>query len=63
VAEDDSDLKIFKNIRKSKLHKVVAHATVFPYAEAISWIVRHVNLNTRYILNTRENLIAAFSHH
>jgi hypothetical protein len=59
-AEDDSDLQTFINIRKSKLYKVATHVVVFPCAKAISWIVRHVRLETRYILNSKEHPIASF---
>jgi hypothetical protein len=39
---------------------VAAHAAVFPYAKAISWIVRHAELETRYIINSKEHPIASF---
>jgi hypothetical protein len=38
--EDGLELKISKIIRKSKLHRVETHATVFPCADEISWIVQ-----------------------
>jgi hypothetical protein len=58
--EYDSHLKIFKNIMKSKFYKVAAHAKIFPCVEAISWIVQHVDLDTRYILNAKECPITSF---
>jgi hypothetical protein len=58
--EDDPDLKMFRNIKRSKLYKVAAHTTVFPCAEAISWIVKHVDLETRFILNAKGHPITSF---
>jgi hypothetical protein len=58
--EEDFDLKIFRNIRKLKLYKVAVHTTIFPCVESISWIVRHVKLYTKYILNSREHPITSF---
>jgi hypothetical protein len=43
--EDQDELKIFKNIQRSGLHRVVACATMFPCADAISWILKHVDLD------------------
>jgi hypothetical protein len=39
---------------------VVAHAIVFPYVDTISWIIRHVDLKTLYILNAKGNPIVLF---
>jgi len=59
-AKDDPNIQIFRNIRKSKLHRVATHATIFPCTNAISWIVWHVDLDNRYILNTKERPITSF---
>ena len=48
------------NIRKSKLHKVASHPPVLPCADAIAWIIEHVGLQNRYILNARGDPIASF---
>jgi hypothetical protein len=58
--EDNSNLNIFKNIRRSKLYKVTTHAIAFSCIEAISWIFSHVNLETKYILNVRDHPITSF---
>jgi len=58
--EDEYELKVFNNIRKSKLYNLVTHAMVFSCVEAISWIVQHVDLETRYILNSRDYPIESF---
>jgi hypothetical protein len=59
-SEEDLDLKIFKNIKKSKLHRVEAHTTIFPCANTISWKVRHVDLGNRYILNANGDPMISF---
>jgi hypothetical protein len=58
--EDQDQLRIFNNIRKSKLHRVAAHPPVLPCADAIAWIIEHVDLQNRYILNARGEPIASF---
>jgi hypothetical protein len=52
-AKYQDELKVFKNIWRSRLHRVVAHATVFPCVDAISWILNHVDLDNWYILNAK----------
>jgi hypothetical protein len=58
--EYQDQLRIFNNIRKSKLHRVVAHPPVLPCTDAIAWIIEHVDLQNRYILNARGDPIASF---
>jgi hypothetical protein len=58
--EDQDELKIFKNIWRSGLHRVVAHATIFPCADTISWILKHIDLDNRYILNAKGKPIVSF---
>jgi hypothetical protein len=58
--EDQDQLQIFNNIRKSKLHRVATHPSVLPCADAIVWIIEHVDLQNRYILNVRGDPIASF---
>jgi hypothetical protein len=60
LPEQDPDLDIYKAIKKSKLHKVATHAVVFPCAEAISWIVKHANLDKRLIINAKGKPVASF---
>jgi hypothetical protein len=52
MVEDEPNFQTFKNI-KSKLYKVASHETMFPCEKSISWIVKHVDLETRYILNAK----------
>jgi hypothetical protein len=58
--EIEDELKIFKNIQKSKLHKVATHGTIFPYVDTISWIVKHVYLDNKHILNAKGHPITSF---
>jgi hypothetical protein len=58
--EEQDELRIFKNIRRSELHRVAAHPAVLPCADAIAWIIEHVDLQNRYILNARGEPIASF---
>jgi hypothetical protein len=53
LLEQDPDLNIYKAINKFKLHKVIAHVAVFSCAESISWIVKHVSLDQRLIIDAR----------
>jgi hypothetical protein len=59
-AEDEDELKVFRYIQKSRLHRVATHTTVFHCADAILWIIRHVDLDNRYILNAKGKPIASF---
>jgi hypothetical protein len=59
-AEDQDELQIFKNIQRSGLHRVASHVAVFPCVDAIVWILKHVDLENRYILNARGDPIASF---
>jgi len=43
--EDWDEIKIFKNIYRSGLHRVAAYATIFPFADVISWILKHIYLD------------------
>jgi hypothetical protein len=43
--EDQDELKIFKNIRKYGIFRVASHPTVFPYADAITWILKNIDVN------------------
>jgi len=59
-AEDPSELQAFKNIKKSRILRVVAHPIVFPCADATSWILKNANVDSRYIFNARKESIASF---
>jgi hypothetical protein len=48
-AEDQDELRIFKNIRKYRIHRVATLIVVFPYVDVISWILKHMDLGNRYI--------------
>jgi hypothetical protein len=39
---------------------VAAHAAVFPCVDEITWILKHVDLDNIYILNTRGDPITSF---
>jgi len=59
-AEDEDKLKVFKNIRKSGIHRVATHATVFSCFNAISLTLKHVYLKNMYICNAKGTPIASF---
>jgi hypothetical protein len=44
-AEETDELHAFKNIRKSGIFRVATHPTVFPSADAISWILKNIDIN------------------
>lgn len=47
----DPDLEAYANIRISHLHNAVARPAILPCAEIMKWIVDHVNLDSRTIVN------------
>jgi hypothetical protein len=53
--EDYSELKIFKKIWRSLLHRVASSVVVFPCVDMISWILMHAFIDNRYILNAKGN--------
>jgi hypothetical protein len=59
-AEDEDELKVFKNIQKLGLHRVVSRTTVYPCADEILWIIQHVDLDNRYIINNKGKPIKSF---
>jgi hypothetical protein len=58
--EDPSELQAFRNIRKLGIFRVETHPAMFPYADAISCILKNVYIDSRYIFNTRKEPIASF---
>jgi hypothetical protein len=60
MEKDNLNLQMFINIRKSKLYKMETHTAVFPCVKAISLIVRHANMETRYILHSKIHPITFF---
>jgi hypothetical protein len=60
LPKQDHDLKAFRAIKRSKLYKVVTHAIVFPCVEAISWIVKHVDLERKHIINAKGQPMGSF---
>jgi hypothetical protein len=52
-AKYHDELKVFKNIQRSGLHRLVAHAILFPYVERVSWILKKIDLDNQYILNAK----------
>jgi len=59
-AEDPRELHAFRNIRKSGIFRVAVHSTVFPCAEAISWILKNTDVDNMYIFNTRKESTTSF---
>jgi len=48
------------NIKRSYLHVVAAKATIFPYAEAIEWIISHTDSHNCMVNDDRGNCIGVF---
>ena len=59
-ADDQDELQIFNNIWRLQLHRVETHVAVLSYENAIVWILKHVDLENRYILNARGEPITSF---
>lgn len=61
VEDDDQDeLDNFKKNQRSRIHRVEADVGVFPCVYAISWILKDVELEKKYILHSRGEAIASF---
>jgi hypothetical protein len=58
--EDQDELKIFKNIRRYGIFRVVAHIFVFPCTDAITWILKNIDLGNIYVCNFRSEPITYF---
>jgi hypothetical protein len=50
-AEDPDELQAFKNIIKSGIFRVQHIQTVFPCADSISWILKNIDISSRYVCN------------
>jgi hypothetical protein len=59
-AKDQDELRIFKNIRKSRIHIVATHAMVLSCVDDIAWILKHLDLGNRCTCNARGDYIASF---
>jgi hypothetical protein len=59
-AEDPDELQVFRNIRKSSKFGVATHPKIFPYADAIIWILKNTNVNNRYFYDPRRYPIASY---
>jgi hypothetical protein len=51
--EDRDELNVFRNIWRLGLHRVTAQATVFHYADAILWILNHIDLENQHAINAK----------
>jgi hypothetical protein len=58
--EDPYQLKVFKNIRKSRIFRLAAHPMVFPFKDSITWIFKNIDISGRYVFNARKDPIASF---
>lgn len=56
----DPDHQAYANIRRSHLHNVAARPAIFPCVEMVRWIVDHVNLDNRIVVNATGSRIASF---
>jgi hypothetical protein len=59
-AEEPDELQVFRNIRKLGIFRVATHPTVFPCADTISWILKNIDIDSRYVFNARKEPIASF---
>jgi hypothetical protein len=58
--EDPDKLQVFKNITKSGIFRVVAHPTLFPCANSITWILKNIYVNEKNVCNTRKDSISSY---
>jgi hypothetical protein len=55
-AKDNDELQVFKNIIKLGIFIFVAQVFVFPYTNAISWILKHIDLGNGHVCNIKGSL-------
>jgi hypothetical protein len=61
IEEEEPDkLQAFKNIRKLGIFRVETHPTVFPCIDSILWILKNIDINSRYVCNARKEPISSF---
>jgi predicted RNA-binding protein associated with RNAse of E/G family len=48
---EDQDLIIFKNIKRSGLHAIVARPSILPYNDAFQWVYVHLDDKKKMIIN------------
>jgi hypothetical protein len=48
---DDPDIEAYKNIRKRRIHTVVAHPKIFPYNDTTKWCFTYLQKDSGLILN------------
>jgi hypothetical protein len=59
-AEEPDELQVFRNIIKSGIFGVEEHPTIFPSVDAISWILKNTDVDSRYVFNVRKDPIDYF---
>jgi len=58
--EDRDELKVFKNIRRSMIFRLESCDVVFPFIDAITWILKYVYLENKYVCNVVRQPIVSF---
>jgi hypothetical protein len=58
--EESDEIQAYRNIKKSGIFRVETHPTVFPCVDSISWILKNIDINSRYVCNARKEPIASF---
>jgi hypothetical protein len=58
-AKEPDELQVFRNNKKLGILRVAAHPTIFPCADAISWILKNTDISSRYVFNERKLSIAS----
>jgi len=59
-SEELDELQAFRNIKKSGIFRLAAHPAVFSCADAISWILKNIHINSQYVCNARKEPMASF---
>jgi hypothetical protein len=59
-AEETDELKVFKKSRIFGIFRVASHPVVFPCVDAITWILKNIYVNDRYICKSRKYPISSF---
>jgi hypothetical protein len=59
-AEDQDEMKILKNIWRSRIFIVTSRDIVFPWSDSISWIIKHVDIRNRCVHNAQGEHISLF---
>jgi hypothetical protein len=58
--DDDSFTAKIRHLAQSKMHKINARPIIIPYNDMINWLLEHVDIQTRSIINHQQVIGGSF---